>query len=123
MEAFKAFLSDIDQREHQQRTEEILTWIHQQFPHLKPVIKWNQPMFTDHGTFIIAFSTAKKHLAVAPENPAIHTFSNAIKQAGYEHTKELIRIPWESPVNYALLQGIIEFNIKDKENTTTFWRK
>jgi uncharacterized protein YdhG (YjbR/CyaY superfamily) len=34
---------------------------------LKEEIKWNQPMFSDHGTFIIGFSIAKEHIAVAPE--------------------------------------------------------
>lgn len=29
------------------------------YPQLDTTVKWNQPMFTDHGTFIIAFSFAK----------------------------------------------------------------
>ncbi|MCQ4950818.1 hypothetical protein NE646_14380, partial [Bittarella massiliensis] len=41
------------------------------FPDLTPKIAWNQPMFTDHGTFIIGFSAAKAHLAVAPERAGI----------------------------------------------------
>ena len=31
-------------------------------------------MFTDHGTFIIGFSIAKHHLAVAPERVVIQHF-------------------------------------------------
>ena len=39
----------------------------EKFPQLKEENKWNQPMFNDHGTFIIGFSIAKGHIAVAPE--------------------------------------------------------
>ena len=49
-------------------------------------------MFTDHGTFIIGFSIAKNHLAVAPESAGINHFSDEIVQAGYDHTKQLVRI-------------------------------
>ena len=72
-----------------------------------PGIAWNQPMFTDRGTFIIGFSVTKKHLAVAPERAGIDRFSDKIMQAGYSHSQELIRIPWDKPVDYALLEKII----------------
>lgn len=80
-------------------------------------------MFTDHDTFIIGFSNSKKHLAIAPETAGINQFSAAIKAAGYQHTKQLIQLPWTSPVNYTLLEQIIRFNLQDKANTTSFWRK
>lgn len=35
-------------------------------------------MFTDHCTFIIGFSIAKHHLAVAPEIAGINRFSDEI---------------------------------------------
>lgn len=79
-------------------------------------------MFTDHGTYIIGFSTAKKHLAVAPEEVTIAKFSDQIKNSGYSHTKGLFRIGWEQEVDYKLLEEIIKFNIEDKLDTTTFWR-
>jgi uncharacterized protein YdhG (YjbR/CyaY superfamily) len=84
---------------------------------------WNQPMFTDHGTFIIGFSTAKHHLAIAPEIEVIDRFSEDIAKAGYDRSKGLIRIRWDDPVDYSLLQKIIEYNISDKAECTTFWRK
>jgi uncharacterized protein YdhG (YjbR/CyaY superfamily) len=46
--------------------------------------------------FIIGFSVAKNHMAVAPERAGILYFSVEIVQAGYEHTKDLIRFPWIS---------------------------
>lgn len=80
-------------------------------------------MFTDHGTFIIGFSVAKHHLAVAPERSGINHFSDEIVTAGYDHTKELVRIQWDSPVDFSLLEKMIEFNILDKADCSTFWRK
>lgn len=122
IETFADFLAKIDNEAHRARTEEVLRWIQQQFPTLKPVIKWNQPMFTNHDTFIIGFSVAKKHLAIAPENVAVVRFSDKIEQAGYDFTKELIRFPWNHPVDFPLLAKIIEFNIMDKADCPTFWR-
>jgi uncharacterized protein len=80
-------------------------------------------MFTNHGTFIIGFSVAKQHLAVTPERAGVEHFSDEIGRAGYQHSKMILRIPWESPVDLALLESLIEFNIVDKADTTTFWRK
>jgi len=123
MEVFQDFLNQIENPDNRARTEEVLSWVFQRYPNLAPRIAWNQPMFTDHGTFIIAFSVAKKHLAVAPEQAAINRFSEDIRAAGYDHSKELVRIPWTSKVDYALLEKIIDFNILNKADTKTFWRK
>lgn len=123
MNAFASFLSDIDNLEQRIRTEEILKWIINTFPDLVATIKWNQPMFTDHDTFIIGFSISKKHLAVTPELAGINHFSDDIIKAGYDHSKMIFRIPWDSPVDYSLIERIIEFNILDKEECSTFWRK
>ena len=122
MEAFAEYLASINPQ-HRARTEEILGWVMERFPNLATRIAWNQPMFTDHGTFIIGFSVAKHHLAVAPERAVIERFSDEIAQAGYDHTKELVRIPWDSPVDYSLLEKLIEFNIADKAGYSSFWRK
>ena len=123
MEAFAEFLAGIDNPSHRERTEEVLAWIHEKYPNLNTEIKWKQPMFTDHGTFIIGFSVSKKHLAVAPESVTITHVEEDIVKAGYDYTKEIIRIPWNSPVEYSLLEKMIEFNIFDKANCTTLWRK
>ena len=123
MEAFSNYLSKIDNVEHRDRTEEVLNWVATTFPSLKPRVAWNQPMFTDHETFIIGFSVAKQHMSVAPEMAGIRQFSNEIVQAGYNPTKEIFRIQWNSPIDFALLEKIIEFNISDKVDCSTFWRK
>ncbi|ETT37750.1 uncharacterized protein YdhG (YjbR/CyaY superfamily) [Paenibacillus sp. DS2363] len=123
METFAEFIARIDNPEHQARTEEVLNWVTENFPNLKQKIAWNQPMFTDHETFIIGFSVSKQHLAVAPEKAGINRFSEEITQAGYDHTKELVRMKWKQEIDFSLLERMIEFNIADKAECSTFWRK
>ncbi|RNF38123.1 iron chaperone [Planococcus salinus] len=123
MEVFEHYLANMDDAEHRNRTEKVLAWVTETFPTLVPAIKWNQPVFSDHGTYIIGFSTAKKHLAVAPENAAIEHFSEEIAHTGYDCTKEIFRIKWNSPVDFTLLEKVIEFNRQDKADCSSFWRK
>ncbi len=123
MEIFAPYLSRIDNPDHRDRTEEVLAWVANKFPSLEPVIKWNTPMFADHGTFIIGFSIAKLHLSVSPEEAAMAQFADDIAQAGYSSTKGLFRIPWNDPVHYELLEKLIEYNIVEKAHYSTFWRK
>lgn len=123
MDVFEEYITNIQNKEHKDRIVEVLDWVSMKFPNLTRKIAWNQPMFTDHGTFIIGFSISKHHLAVAPELAGINQFTDEIVQAGYEHTKQLVRFPWNCPVDYTLLEKMIEFNILDKADCTTFWRK
>jgi len=122
MEAFADYLAKIDNPQHRERMEEVFAWVTGKFPELQPKIAWNQPMFTDHDTYIIGFSISKQHMAVAPESAGINRFRDDIVQAGYDHTKGLVRIRWDRPVDYALLAKMIEYNIVDKADCSTFWR-
>lgn len=123
MEVFTEYLVQIEQPEHRARTTEVLEWVVRTFPDLKPKIAWNQPMFTDHGTFIIGFSVSAKHLAVSPERVGVEHFTQDIAQAGYPQSKMLFRIPWDKDVNFPLLRRIIDFNRTEKADCKTFWRK
>ena len=123
MEVFAEYLTRIDNPQHRARMEEVLTWVAKKFPSLKPQIKWNKPTFTDHGTYIIMFDTAKNHLSILPEEKTMVHFSAEIAQAGYSASSRLFRIQWTEPVNYELLERIIDFNIRDKADCSTFWRK
>ena len=80
-------------------------------------------MFSDHGAFIIGFSIAKGHIAVAPESVAIELFQDEIEKAGYFHTEGLFKIKWEDRVDYDLLRKLIAYSIEDKKDTTSFWRQ
>jgi uncharacterized protein len=123
MEIFEEFLSKIENELHRLRTKEILNWVHVKYPQLVPKVAWNQPMFTDHGTFIIAFSVAKNHLAMTPEKAGIERFSDEIEKSGYSYSSMIVRIPWNKPVDYDLIAAMIEFNLADKKDCMTFWRK
>lgn len=122
METLEDYLAGIDNPDHRERLEEIFNWILEKFPNLKSEIKWNTPMFTDHGTFILGISTAKQHISIAPEEVTMVRFADDIAQAGYSATKGMFRIKWKDQVHYELLEKIIEFNIKDKAGYNNFWR-
>lgn len=122
MDEFAEFLDGIANPEQRARMEEVFSWIFKTFPTLEPKVGWNQPMFTDHGTYIIGFSVSKAHMAVAPELAGMERFTDAIEKSGYGHTKLLFRIPWKNQIDYDLLAEIIQFNIDDKAGYTKFWR-
>ena len=123
MHCFTPYLETIADLDHRQEMRSLLDTITERFPQLVPRIAWNQPMFTDHGTFIIGFSAAKGHISVAPERKTMVEFADAIEEAGYQASKELFRIRWGQAVNYGLLEAIIEYNVADKADCTSFWRK
>lgn len=123
MEAFKDYLDKIKDENQKARTEEVLAWVSNRYPSLERKIAWNQPMFIDHGTFIIAFSVAKQHLAFALEEPAAIKFKEEIAKSGYEQTIKFVRMKWNQPVDYDLLERIISFIIEDKAQSKTFWIK
>ncbi|NLM24801.1 MAG: iron chaperone [Firmicutes bacterium] len=106
MKTFGDFLAQIGEPEKRKKLELIFQHLKTKFPHLQEEIKWNQPMFTDHGTFIIAFSVAKGHISVAPE----------------EKTISLFRIKWTDEIDFDLLDRIVAFNIEDKQGMDQFWR-
>lgn len=122
METFEEFLNTVNNPEHKQRLEMILSEIKRQFPSLEEVIKWHQPMFVAHGTYIIGFSVAKAHLAIAPESACKEAFQDRIKAAGYQTTKELVKIKWSESVDLQLIFDMVRYNIQDKEDLTSFWR-
>lgn len=123
MNTFAEYLDHIENPDSRDRMREVLDWVTTTFPNLGQRIAWNQPMFTDHGTFIIGFSVSKHHMAISPEHAGILYFSDEIIKAGYEHTPNLVRIPWDGPVDYSLLEKMIAYNILDKADFTTFWRQ
>ncbi len=123
METIQDFLELIPSLDERERTKEILDWVQTTYPQLESRIAWKQPMFTDHGTFIIGFSVAKHHVAIAPEDKAMEVFREKLVEAGYNPTLKMFRIKWDSDVDYDLLAEIIEYNINDKKDCHTFWRK
>lgn len=102
--------------------ESVFLHIEESFPQLKQEFKWNQPMYTHEGTFIIGFSVAKAHFSIAPEEETLNLFIPAILKAGYTHSKKLFRIKYTDVIHTDLLDDIIHHNIESKKGFKTFWR-
>lgn len=122
METFEDYLIKMTNEDQSNCLKEVLDWIKTTFPQLETRIAWNQPMFTDHGTFIIGFSVASKHFSVSPEVQGIKEFSKDIETSGYTQTSNLFRVKWTDSIDYDLLKRIIQYNIDDKVGCITFWR-
>lgn len=122
METFKEFLSKIENEENRNKLASILDFIQNRFSQLKQEIKWNQPMFIDHGTFIIAFSVSKEHIAISPEGKTLEIFEEEIKEAGYKATKMIFRIKRKDKVDFDLIEKLVAYNIEDKKDMKKFWR-
>lgn len=120
METFADYVATLEDEKKQEKLSLIGDWISEKFPQLSIRFGWGQPMFTDHGTFIIAFSKAKKHLTVSPEVAGMQRFMKEIENNGYAHTDNTFRIGWQQPVDYELLRAIIQFNIEDKADYNAF---
>ena len=64
-------LATIPNDDNRARMVDVLVWVGLTYPELELRIAWNQPMFTHHGTYIIGFSAASKHMAMAPSTPPL----------------------------------------------------
>ena len=115
MKNFSDFLKGIAETEKREKMGMILNYIKEKYPQLQEEIKWNQPMFSDHGTFIIGFSISKGHISVAPESVVINLFKKEIEEAGYSCAQEVFRIKWTDEVNFELLDKIVAYNIETKK--------
>ncbi|MDO1604649.1 DUF1801 domain-containing protein [Lactobacillus sp. YT155] len=122
MNNFDEYLLKLDNQDHAQQLAKVLEWVLEKYPQLETRVAWKQPMFTDHETFIIGFSVAKNHFSVATEK-AIDSFRDEIKVSGYESGIKLFKIPFDTEVNYDLLAKMIDWNIENKKDITTFWWK
>lgn len=121
MKTLQEFLGTIPDADHRARLEHVLEWVAENYPQLKLEIKWNQPMFTHDGTFILSFSASSKHFSVAPEQQVLDEFRANIAKAGYSHSKALFRVQWTDDINYALLEDLLERSIEFKQGSKTFW--
>ncbi|MHA3067167.1 iron chaperone [Lacticaseibacillus saniviri] len=116
------FMTSIDDPAHVQKLAALIQWALDRFPTLSLRIAWNQPMLTDHGTFIIGFSAATNHISIAVEDKTLDLYRDTITQAGYKSSKRLFQMQWDQEWSHELLAELIAFNIEDKQDITTFWR-
>ena len=94
----------------------------QHYPQLELRIAWNQPMFTHHGTHIVEFSAASKHMAMAPERATMIRFDPVTRERGTDFGKMFARQPWAKPSDYKLLDASIQHQLNKKQDITPFWR-
>lgn len=116
------FLDSMTVPEQRAKLEALLKWVSATWPELELVLKWNQPMFTHHGVYIIGFSVFPKNIAVSPEDELMDRMRADIEAAGYTTTRRLFRIGWNDPIDHGLLSRIIETQIAEKAGLTRFWR-
>jgi uncharacterized protein YdhG (YjbR/CyaY superfamily) len=117
----KEYLDGIINESNRHKFESLLYWVKDRFPNLELLIKWNQPMFLDHGTFIVSFTAAKNHFSIAPETVVLNEFINQIKELNYAYSKKIFRIMFNDEINYDLLEKMILRSIELKENYDKFW--
>lgn len=123
METFEEYLTTILNDEHQQFTRDVLIWVKTNYPDMSESIAWSSPTFVAHGTHIISFKHTKKHLAASVEGKVVRQFADTFNQSGLNYGKMTINFPWHSPIDLALLKDIIDFNLEDKKDLTSYWRK
>ena len=119
---FIEHIVQINNPKHREQFHQLLEWVETEFPELDQEVKWNQPMFLHHGTFIIAFSFAKNHISVAPERLGIVTFEEEFKTRGISYSKMLFKFSFGTPIDYDILHKVLSFNLEDKKDYTKFWR-
>lgn len=123
MEQILEYIQRIDDPDNRLISGDFINWLMTDFPELKPEYKWNQPMFTHHGTFIIGFSVATKHFTVAPEMRTFEHFLPQIKDLKLKHGKKTFQLQFGQNIPYDLLRALINYTLADKQNVTSFWDK
>ncbi len=116
------YLETIPNTDNRARMVDVLVWVGLTYPELELRIAWNQPMFTHHATYIIGFSAASKHMAVAPERATMIRFEPAMRVRGTDFGKMFVRQPWNKPFDYELLDAFIQHQLAEKQDITSFWR-
>lgn len=123
MEQIHEYIQRIDDPDNRLIFGDFINWLMTDFPELKPEYKWNQPMFTHHGTFIIGFSVATKHFTVAPEMRTFEHFLSQIKDLKLKHGKKTFQLQFGQDIPYDLLRALINYTLADKQNVTSFQDK
>ena len=116
------YLETIPNDDNRARMVDVLAWVGLTYPELELRIAWNQPMFTHHGTYIIGFSAASKHMAMAPERATMIRFEPVMRERGTDFGKMFARQPWDKPFDYELLDAFIQHQLAEKQDITSFWR-
>ena len=116
------YLATIPDDNNRERMVDVVVWVGLTYPELELRIAWNQAMFIHHGTYIIGFSAASKHMAVAPERATMIRFEPVMRERGTDFGKKVAHQPWDKPFDYELLDAFIQYQLAEKQDITSFWR-
>ena len=116
------YLETIPNDDNHAQMVDVLVWVGLSYPELELRIAWNQPMFTHHGTYIIGFSAASKHMAMAPELATMIRFEPVMRERGTDFGTMFARQPWNKHFDYELLDAFIQHQLAEKQDITSFWR-
>ena len=116
------FLATIPDDDNRERMVDVVVWVGFTYPELELRIALNQAMFIHHGTYIIGFSAASKHMAVAPERATMIRFESVMRERGTDFEKRVAHQPWDKPFDYELLDAFIQYQLAEKQDVTSFWR-
>ena len=114
------FLATIPDDDNRERMVDVVVWVGFTYPELELRIAWNQAMFIHRGTYIIGFSAASKHMAVAPERATMIRFEQVMREHGTDFGTMLARQPWDKPFDYELLDAFIQDQLTEKQDVTSF---
>ena len=122
MEVFEEYLAKIENEAHRFRMREVLAWVKDTFR------RWQRKSpgtnrclpTADVYHWVQRRQGAFRRLAGGAGNGGV---CDDIAKSGYNQTSNLFRIQWDEPVDFPLLERIIRYNIEDKKDCTTFWRK
>ena len=114
------YLATIPNGDNRARMVDVLVWVGLTYPELELRIARNQPMFTHHGTYIIGFSAASKHMAMVPERATMIRFEPVMREHCTDFGKMFARQPWNKPFDYELLDAFIQHQLTEKQDITSF---
>lgn len=115
------FLNEISNEKLRIKLNEIIEWIEEKYSDFNLEYKWNQPMFVNHGTYILGLSVSKKHLGVGLEALIMEHFKSSLEERHIEHGKMIFRIKEDDEVDYNLLSTIIDYIVIFKKDVKSFW--
>lgn len=115
------FLAEVENSVLSLKLEEILKWIETTYPDFKLEYKWNQPMITSYGTYIMGFSISKKHMGVGLEAAVMDHFKDLFDEKNIEHGKMIFRIKEDDVIDFDLLKQIIDYVVILKKDVKSFW--
>lgn len=124
-EKVKAILEKIAVDENRAKLANLLERLEAEFPELEGNVKYSQPMYEAHGTFIIGFKPAKTHFGIIAEAPAAERFKSEAGNLGLTFTSsgKVSVVKWTQEIPFELIKKLVTFQLEDKKNTTTYFRK